>query len=379
LKQTLKYSKITRPGCWAYADMLEVGVTESPFIESRKRNYTLSPEENRQHFGAWIIISSPIVLSHDLTDEAKADEVWPLIANPELIAVNQAWYQTAGGVFKNSKDTGLKGVEVPNHFRKWTAGNVRFPRWTYLYKPLGPDKVAVLLMNMGEEPIDLKVDFNEIPGLENGESKLNVRDLFARRDVAHDVSSFTCEQVKGHDCCFLYISTEVWQPGTGEYWNTDYTEGIEIITDTPAEAESESIDVVEDDSEKDKTIIDLQSQVSDLTSELDKMREELRSVQAEKRRQDIPQTVQIAGGGTALPNIEQVQENGRTTFLFQAFLVMAIVGIFLRHLWANRNWVDSKLFWYFIAAFFMMFAFFLATHTYIISIPMIWGTLLDAH
>ena len=97
--------------------------------------------------------------------------------------------------------------------------------------------------------------------------------------------------MKGHDCCFLYISTEVWEPGTGEYWNTDLTEELEIITEDSIENDPENLGVIENESEKDKTIMDLQSHVSDLTSELDKLREELRSVQADKRRQGTPHTV----------------------------------------------------------------------------------------
>eukprot|EP01006_Ploeotia_vitrea_P048604 TRINITY_DN67255_c4_g1_i1.p1 TRINITY_DN67255_c4_g1~~TRINITY_DN67255_c4_g1_i1.p1 ORF type:complete len:378 (-),score=24.30 TRINITY_DN67255_c4_g1_i1:364-1344(-) len=72
-----KKNPLSRPGCWAYPDMLEVG--NIPQIESRS------------HFGAWCIVSSPLTLGFDMTDNTKMDEVWDIITNKEAIAVNQAW------------------------------------------------------------------------------------------------------------------------------------------------------------------------------------------------------------------------------------------------------------------------------------------------
>ena len=46
--------------------------------------------EDRSHFGAWCVSSSPLILGLDLTDSEKVDGVWDLITNREAIAVNQA-------------------------------------------------------------------------------------------------------------------------------------------------------------------------------------------------------------------------------------------------------------------------------------------------
>ena len=74
---------LSRPGCWAYPDMLEVGRVAEPapgafFVW------------NRAHFGAWCITSSPLILGMELTD-AKLEPVLDIIGNLEAIAVNQAW------------------------------------------------------------------------------------------------------------------------------------------------------------------------------------------------------------------------------------------------------------------------------------------------
>jgi alpha-galactosidase len=51
---------LSTPGCYAYGDMLEIGVTSG--------SSSLTLGEARSHFGAWAIVSSPLVLSHDVTN-----------------------------------------------------------------------------------------------------------------------------------------------------------------------------------------------------------------------------------------------------------------------------------------------------------------------
>jgi len=69
---------LSRPGCWAYPDMLEVG---------NMNNDT----EERAHFGAWIIVSAPLILGFDLTNQTILNRVWPLISNTEALAISQTW------------------------------------------------------------------------------------------------------------------------------------------------------------------------------------------------------------------------------------------------------------------------------------------------
>lgn len=57
----------------AYPDMLEVG------------NLANSTED-RSHFSAWAVTSSPLILSYDLTDPARMARAWPIISNHRVIA-----------------------------------------------------------------------------------------------------------------------------------------------------------------------------------------------------------------------------------------------------------------------------------------------------
>ena len=57
----------------------------------------LSDEETRSHFGAWAIVSSPLVLSHDVNNDTVSARVWDVIANTEIIAINQVGRCVVGG------------------------------------------------------------------------------------------------------------------------------------------------------------------------------------------------------------------------------------------------------------------------------------------
>jgi len=71
------------PGCWAYPDMLEVGRVAEPAPGA-------GPSWNRAHFGAWCIVSAPLILGLELTDE-NLTPILDVIGNKEAVAVNQAW------------------------------------------------------------------------------------------------------------------------------------------------------------------------------------------------------------------------------------------------------------------------------------------------
>jgi len=50
--------------------------------------------------GAWCIVSSPLILGLDLTDEDRVTGVWDIITNRDAIAVNQNWAGSPGKLVK---------------------------------------------------------------------------------------------------------------------------------------------------------------------------------------------------------------------------------------------------------------------------------------
>ena len=53
---------------------------------------------NRAHFGAWCIVSSPLILGLDVTQTSAVASIIDVITNPEALAVNQAWAGHPGGL-----------------------------------------------------------------------------------------------------------------------------------------------------------------------------------------------------------------------------------------------------------------------------------------
>ena len=85
LQTIVPWLGLSRPKCWAYLDMLEVGnppggTGESPLFEN--------PHSWRAHFGAWLINSSPLILSFDLANATKLNLTWDFITNREALKIN---------------------------------------------------------------------------------------------------------------------------------------------------------------------------------------------------------------------------------------------------------------------------------------------------
>eukprot|EP00463_Aulacantha_scolymantha_P002806 TRINITY_DN354_c0_g1_i2.p1 TRINITY_DN354_c0_g1~~TRINITY_DN354_c0_g1_i2.p1 ORF type:complete len:275 (+),score=54.55 TRINITY_DN354_c0_g1_i2:496-1320(+) len=157
---------LSRPGQWAYPDMMEVG---------RMANHA----EDRTHFGAWAITSSPLILGYDLNDESVTDKVWDIISNQEVIAVNQQWEGHPGRL-----------VMEGNGFMLWAKK-----------QPKGAQ--AVLVINEGSSSKPETIKFSDI-GITS--SSANVRDLWNHKDLGTASSSFTTAAIGSHDSAFLLIT-----------------------------------------------------------------------------------------------------------------------------------------------------------------------------
>jgi alpha-galactosidase len=171
----------------------------------------MSFKEARSHFGAWCIVSSPLILSHDVNSDAVMGEIWPIISNREAIAVNQAWAGHSGSPFKQSAtnitlsgfaDQTEKPIIGDNGVAK--GGETPLPSWHFFHKPLGSGKVAVLLMSHTEAEQSLTLHFADVPGLSC--SRCSVRDVWLREDVGVHNDRYTATGLAGHDSAFLILS-----------------------------------------------------------------------------------------------------------------------------------------------------------------------------
>ena len=167
---------------------LEVGCAHGPHGAG---DPGLNDFEMYAHFGAWCIVSSPLILSHDVNNQTVMDRVWPLISNKEAIAVNQAWAGFSGSVFLSASGDTVN----------FKSGAV--PAWQYWNKPVGGGNVAVLMMNHASSSATLTLPLAQVPDLNSANAK--VRDIWAQKDLGTFQAQYTVT-LASHHSAFLMLS-----------------------------------------------------------------------------------------------------------------------------------------------------------------------------
>jgi len=200
---------LSYPGCWAYPDMLEVGCADGPGGATDKG---LSFVEARSHFGAWCVVSSPLILSHDTWNDTITDEIWPIISNTEAIAVNQAWAGESGTIFASS------ATEVTFHAASGSRKQIGeakvesflVPLWQQWSKKVNAETsaTAVLVMNNAEQEQTITIDFSAIPSFKNqipADQAVAVRCIWGQKDLGTASGSYTVTLAR-HDSAFLMLT-----------------------------------------------------------------------------------------------------------------------------------------------------------------------------
>eukprot|EP01051_Picozoa_sp_SAG22_P017564 SAG22_NODE_2740_length_2260_cov_2.658491_2_plen_217_part_00 len=213
--------------------MLEVGVTNAQLpLPGKKCNCgptmeepcpPLTRTEARSHFGAFAIVSSPLVLGFNLTDEAQLQLHWDTISNTHAIEVNQDYAGFSGSRFAQS-------AEIERFFPcDWgpSAGrqdaSCDWPATWSWYKPLsGRDPrnstMGVLLMNnKANSCATIGFQWREVPGLQppraphqqsqRSLSSCEVFDVWEKKSLGRVTSAgFTAKDLPPRDSAFVTLS-----------------------------------------------------------------------------------------------------------------------------------------------------------------------------
>ncbi len=138
------------PGHWNDPDMLVVGYVG---WSKNLRPTFLSPNEQYTHISLWSMLNAPMLIGCDLT---KLDDfTFNLLSNAEVLAINQD----------------VLGKQAS---RVITDGDIQV--WT---KPLTDGSTAIGIFNLGDKPIDYKLDLASMKL--NG--KRNFRDVWTQKDL----------------------------------------------------------------------------------------------------------------------------------------------------------------------------------------------------
>ncbi|RME69231.1 MAG: glycoside hydrolase family 27 protein [Verrucomicrobia bacterium] len=151
------------PGHWNDPDMLEVG------------NEGLTLAESRAHFSMWCILAAPLMAGNDVTKATP--EVLAILTDPEAIAIDQ-------------DPLGKQGWR----FRAETGREI----WV---RELAGGDWAVALLNTGDEPARLSVDFSHMWFIE-GERR--IRDIWKKRDAGTTAQPFT-DVIEPHGVALLRL------------------------------------------------------------------------------------------------------------------------------------------------------------------------------
>lgn len=231
-------ANLSYPGCWAYPDGLEIGIKDGP---GGANDPGLTFNEARTHFGGWCIVSSPLVLEFDTTDDVVVDEIWPIVSNSEAIAVNQAYAGESGALFASSTEKVLLNLWTRDDSAHAQANvsdaeviaanplggifsdninNLSFKKeilvgsWQQWSKLLDDKSAAVLVINNGDAAQEVVVDFASIPSLKRmgGESnsscgKYYMRDIWAHNDLPAISSGSWMVQLDSHDSAFVLLTS----------------------------------------------------------------------------------------------------------------------------------------------------------------------------
>mmetsp|Transcript_13218 Transcript_13218/g.23511 ORF Transcript_13218/g.23511 Transcript_13218/m.23511 type:complete len:436 (-) Transcript_13218:97-1404(-) len=180
LQSTKKFQgqvPLSRPGCWAYPDMLEVGKLEDEL-------------EDRAHFGAWVITSSPLILGHNVTDEDTNRRIWKIIANEAAIQINQDWAGHPGRLVTEFTGKGKRKIQI----------------WS---KPLPADALGIFVINDNARTSQdtVKITFEDL-GLAR-DTQLNVTNVWTGEQDNGIVREGELHlSVAGHDSVLLRLDPQ---------------------------------------------------------------------------------------------------------------------------------------------------------------------------
>ncbi len=136
-------SPYARPGHWNDPDMLEVG------------NGGMTTEEYRSHFSLWAMLAAPLIAGNDIANMDAATRA--ILTNKAVIAVDQ-----------DPLGRQARRVSKQGDLEVWA-------------RPLEGGGRAVVLLNRGTVPAEIRVDWKQLDypaGL-----KAKVRDLWAGKDL----------------------------------------------------------------------------------------------------------------------------------------------------------------------------------------------------
>ena len=154
-------------------------------------------------------MSSPLILSFDVTNDTEVERLWPIIGNQQALSINAQWAGQAGRRLKTAAET-FDAVDCGDgpHMRQ------EFPMSVVWAKRLvdPPRSVAVLAINIANTSQSLTVSLDELqqalPGGAGAPATTLVGTDVWSGQVAQTITGAApwTEQIHAHQSKFLVFS-----------------------------------------------------------------------------------------------------------------------------------------------------------------------------
>ena len=159
----------------AYPDMLSIGqsVFQQKFIGEGCPGLTF--EEEKTLFATWAILSSPLILSFQITNDTEVERLWPVIANERALSINEQWAGEAGRLLKQASTTFVAPKNLGKDCKPGATSaddeavmNFKppqvFPMWAVWSKRLSdpPHGLAVLAIDVANTTQAVSVSYDEL-------------------------------------------------------------------------------------------------------------------------------------------------------------------------------------------------------------------------
>lgn len=162
---------------------------------------------NRTHMTMWCMMNSPLMLGLDLRRVTKGDAIWKIIANPDIIALNQDPLGIpAKRVFCSLEMTAPDTTYITNH-----------DRVDILAKPLQNGDIALSFINLSDHSMSgFEISLKDI--LDRIGSKMtdtdswyaakefHLFDVWTKKLTTSGSSCFVCGELPAYDCKTIRIS-----------------------------------------------------------------------------------------------------------------------------------------------------------------------------
>lgn len=189
LMDTARYLNVSKPGCWAYPDMLELGCPVVGPHASRPdpahpngrhsscsasdavtgdTGPRLSLEQGKAQFAAWCTVSSPLILAFDLGNTTEYDKWFPYITNRLALKIQGSWAGLAGKLLQAGPvfDTVVPHGASCETLDNGHAKSESLPSYSVWGKPVnitnGNRAWAVTALNSVDSPQKIVLDLNEL-------------------------------------------------------------------------------------------------------------------------------------------------------------------------------------------------------------------------